>query len=249
MSARPPFTLAPLLALTGLGAWAGFRRARGRDLALLTAVSGAALVAILVCGTFYPHYLVQALPFAAPWAAMGLRAGPRGWLTKAAAAGVIVVLAGQTWAAAATLAHFGDHYDIRRAADALRPALKSEDKVWAVKDHLILVYLDRPPISPAVLHPSNIVRPSIIRPLIAAGYLPADAFGRAVASLPRFIVTDAHRPAPYYLGEAGDCFAALLASRYAVWRQFGDVRLYRRTPGATPLHCPATNTSGEADEP
>jgi 4-amino-4-deoxy-L-arabinose transferase-like glycosyltransferase len=249
MSAHPPFTLAPLLVLTGLGAWAGLRRRlwRDRDFVLLAAASGAALLAILVCGTFYPHYLVQTLPFAAPWAALGLTAVPRGRLTKAAALGIAAVLAGQTWAAAATLAHPGEHYDIRRAADALGPVLEPQDNVWAVKDHLILVYLDRPPISPAALHPSNIVRPSIIGPLIGAGYVPRDAFGRAVASQPRFIVTDAHRPAPYYLGEAGDCFAALLGTRYAIWRQFGDVRLYRRKPDAKPLQCPATNTSGHSD--
>jgi 4-amino-4-deoxy-L-arabinose transferase and related glycosyltransferases of PMT family len=244
MVTSPPFTLAPLLVLTGLGASIGFRRARPRDLVLLTAVSGAALVAILVCGTFYPHYLVQALPFAAPWVAMGLR--PR-WLTNAAAVAVAAVFVGQAWAGAVTLAHFGAGYDIRHAADALRPVLKPDDKVWAMKSHLILVYLDRPPVSPAALHPSNIVRPSIMEPLIAAGYVPRDVFEQSVASLPAFIVTDAHRPAPYYLGEADECFATLLNTRYAVWRQFGDVRLYRRKPGARPLHCPATNVPDTAD--
>lgn len=245
MVTNPPFTLALVLALTGWGAWRGFHHTHGRDLVLLTAVSGAALVAILVCGTFYPHYLVQALPFAAPWMAMGLR--PNGWLTKAAAAVVAVVFVGQAWAGATTLAHYGEHDDIRHAANALRPVLKADDKVWAMKSHLILVYLDRPPISPAALHPSNIVRPSIIEPLIAAGYVPRDVFEQSVASLPAFIVTDAHRPAPYYLGDAGACFATLLNTRYAAWRQFGDVRLYRRKPGATPLTCPATNLTDAVD--
>jgi 4-amino-4-deoxy-L-arabinose transferase-like glycosyltransferase len=245
MAVRPPFTLAPVLILTGLGVWAGIRRRRGRDLVMLAAVSAAALMAILVCGTFYPHYLVQALPFAAPWVALGLSAD--GKLTKAAAVVTAVILMSQTWAAAITLAHPDARYDIRRAAEALRPVLKPDDKVWAVKDHLILVYLDRPPVSPAALHPSNIVRPAIMQPLVAAGYVPRDAFERAVASLPAFVVTDAHRPAPYYLGDAGDCFAQFLSTRYTVWRQFGDVRLYRRKPDTKPLHCPATSVASAAD--
>jgi hypothetical protein len=229
MALRWPFTLGPIALLVAFGAL----RARWRDpdIAKLAAVSTFALVAILVCGTFYPHYMVQALPFAAPWIAMGF--DRRGWAALAAAAAVVFVFAEQAATAIAAPAP----YDVRRAADALRPELKPADTVWALRYHLIEVYLDRPPISPAALHPSNITRPSIIRPLTEAGYVPPGELARVIASTPSFIVTAASRPVPYYLGNSGDCFAELLRTHYTLWRQFGEVQLYRSKPGLPALHC------------
>lgn len=229
MALRWPFTLGPLVLL----ALSGAAKARWRDpdTAKLAAVSAFALIAILVCGTFYPHYMVQALPFAAPWIAMGF--DRRGWAALAAAAAVVFVLGEQATTAVAAPAS----YDVRRAADALRPELKPSDAVWALRYHLIEVYLDRPPVSPTALHPSNITRPSIIRPLRDAGYAGPDELAGVIARMPRFIVTAASRPVPYYLGKSADCLTGLLQTRYTLWRQFGDVQLYRRKPGPSAPRC------------
>ena len=231
MALRWPYTLGPVAILTV----AGLTRARYNDPQIwkLVAVSAAALLAILVCGTFYPHYMIEAVPFAAPLIATNF--DRKGRLALMTGAAVTVLVLGQAATAIAAPAP----YDVRRAADALRPVLKPADTLWAMRYHLIEVYLDRPPVSPAALHPSNITRPSIIRPLTESGYVKPNELERILAGEPTYIVTAASRPVPYYLGDAGDCLSRLLASRYALWRDFGDVRLYRRTSHGAPLSCPA----------
>jgi hypothetical protein len=239
MVLRWPYTLGAVAVLTTIGLW----RARRADPQVwtLAVVSAAALLAILVCGTFYPHYMVQALPFAAVWTAIAIERRPP--LAGLCAAVIVVLFAGQAATALAPPAP----YDVRHAARALQPILKPSDTIWALRYHLIEVYLDRPPVSPAALHPSNITRPSIIRPLMDSGYVRPNELGRVIASRPAYLVTAASRPVPLYLNDAGGCFARFMAADYALWRDFGEVRIYRRKPNAAVLSCPAVLTADSAE--
>jgi hypothetical protein len=202
----------------------------------MIAVAGAASAySVLASGVCYPHYWCQIYPFAALAGAYGA-AQTWVWLRHAQNAAALVIVVGSLVTLAPSAIHVLTHraevergYFIRRAAEAIAADRAPGDRIWAVTNHLVLWYLDEPPISRAAAQPDNIVRAVIIEPLARAGLAPLDSFDRAMASKPRYIVTDRSGAAYYLEGGALARFRGFLAENYALWHEARNVRVYKRS--------------------
>lgn len=192
-----------------------------RDAVLITVIALADLASLFIGGIFQPHYLTLLVPFAAlPIAHIIARSRGLALAATLAVAVTACIKLPDLWRPVPT--------PLREAAAAIAQDNTAGGTVWALRSHLILFYLDQPPLSPVLTHPSNITRPSIIAPLAQAGYIHADELGFVMQSLPRYLVLDAWEGIPAYLtGADRDRFAAFLAARYQPWRRIEPVILYK----------------------
>ena len=223
--------------------------AAGRaELELLWLTFAAALLAVLVTGSVWRHYWLQPYPIAAVFCAYGiawLRSKARlrwaGYLLPAiAAAGALAQTAPSAWRLATLPHHLAERHSIKTAAQAIQAERQPGDTIYAFNRQLIYWYLDMAPVSP-IVHPSNLAKKALLRPLAEAGYLAEDEFGRILRMRPTYLVTVVQPtnrgPVPKYLrGEDAEAFASLLSSHYRVFHDDGAepkaLRVYKLRRGA-----------------
>ena len=124
-----------------------------------------------------------------------------------------------------------DGYAIRRAARAIAEVREPHEDVWALKRHLVYWYLDTLPRS-RLAHPSDFVKPWIIEPLAAAGYVRRDVLRATMTARPAWLLTRAAEdPAPSHLSDSDAArLRRMIADDYAVFHEGGRTRVYRRAP-------------------
>ncbi|WP_140886938.1 hypothetical protein [Muricoccus nepalensis] len=243
-----PLTFGILVGLALLGSLSavarGIEAARrgvdeaGVDALVLWTGAGAVALSILISGGGYPHYLLQLYPFAAVSAAWAI--GLRPLRPVLAGAVLVSVLAAAAATARDTAAVLWDpaavraSYKVRNAAEAIRADMAPGDRIWTMHEHLVLFYLDRPPITPVATHPDNIVRASILGPLAEAGYSHADELGYILGLRPDYIVNNAYGMPFYIVGENRTRVAAFLEADYDTWYARDGVVVYRRRSKGRP---------------
>lgn len=185
---------------------------RARDAVIVLAMFVAAFVSTLSGGTFQSHYLIQFLPLDGAAIALftGLRRLPGqiavGFFSLLIVAAALVKIAPDSWTALTTPTPM----PAEDAARAIAADWTPGDRVWAIEHHLVLFYLDTPPVSPVVTHPDNIARASVLGPLVAAGYADPDELGRILASAPRYVVMKDDGPLGYFAADAQQRIEAFL---------------------------------------
>lgn len=240
---REPIILWPFIALS---VWGGivlgvqllssaFRRgATLDDDALIIVLTGAATFAsVMLSGAAYPHYWNQLAPFAAILIAWALAAHRRhfpSFLILIASCTVAIVYALSMHASSSlhVVRHWSDleaQHPLRRIASRIAEDRAPGDAVWALEGHLILWYLDQQSVSRAAVHPSNLFRPTIIRTLEDADYVPKNEFQRVLQALPRYVVYGAKS---FYLRERQDEFLRWLGAGYDPWIREKEFVVYRR---------------------
>ena len=151
----------------------------GYDWAVVWLVLVAMLFSILKSGAVFTYYWQQFYPLVALLvAALIERLSARKFLQWGAMFGVALAISTgvarnsvESIKVAFQPGYLTARYDIKEAADILRPLLKSGDRIWALDQHLILVYLDHPTVSRVVAHPSNITQRAIMKTLSDRGYV------------------------------------------------------------------------------
>jgi hypothetical protein len=246
---QAPFNFVPLTLLVASGVFSFLRSlllslkadsTESTDEFLIIALMFCAtLGSVLTSGAAYPHYWNQLLPFAAIVVSLGIAAcrarraafGAHVILVLVACGSAIAATAPSTLHVVANWTETQNAYSIRRAAALIAADKRAEDKIWALENHLVLWYLNQPPISPAATHPDNLVREPIIDTLTRGGYVPPREFERVLASEPRYIVTGSPQ-APWYLkGNEAAQFQRLLSDKYELWHRIESVSIYRRKAG------------------
>lgn len=205
-----------------------------RDLALIGMIFVATFYSAVGAGEFFAHYFLLLLPFGTPALAYFLQTpsySVRAPKVLFAVLAAVLALGFSLPGAAQAVFTPGKmiaRYGALAAANAIAADRRGGDRVWAVDDNLVYFYLNDVPPSPLAVHPSNITRGAVARPLAEAGYVSADEFSRLLAMRPRYIVTEKKNPVPFYMrGEERARFATMLQHTYALWRQYGSVQVYR----------------------
>lgn len=197
-----PWAMGPLVMLAAIGLrWVITRSCADRPRAAsLTLVFGVATgVSIALNGHAFSHHLVMLLPAFGVLAAAGIESfeSPIWRRRLVTAVMTVVALAVAVHAPSAwRVATRGPEHDhaVRRIADRLAADVRPGDRVWALSHHILLFYLDIPPVSPLVAHPGNFSKPEIADVLSRAGRIPADERSRLIATPPRFVFTRIERP-------------------------------------------------------
>ena len=193
----------------------------------------AILLSIVLGGVFYGHYGIQLYVPAALLA--GLAVGTARWRRllvggMAALVAVFCTVLG-LMAASDRIAALRDGADLRplkSLAVEIAADRNPGDTLWARGGHLLLVYLDEPPLSPLAAHPDNLLRSEIRDPLVAAGYVPPDEFGRLLAERPRHIVIRSWERDFNGWSWPRVNLLMLLVRDYSVWRELPGLVVYRR---------------------
>lgn len=229
--------------LSGLVAFVRGGREDMRRLFLFgTVVLVATGVSIVVGGVVGSlRFITQLLPAAAVLIGVGIGTLPR-WLRRATltlcaltALAVTAISTPKSIEVIADAQAVTAAYPMRQAAEAIAADREPGDRVWALRSHLVLFYLDEPPLSWVATHPDSLDREVIADPVIAAGLAAPDEFARILATRPRYVVTDAN-PAPAYLTTEHEAqFAAVMAAEYEPFGTsgkreggYGPVRVLKR---------------------
>ncbi len=232
-----------LCVVSAIGTLAGLsllsRRETRHDLRRLFLSAAVVLVAtavsILVGGvTGSLRFVNQLLPAAVVLTGVGL-ASLRGWLRP-----TLFTLCALTAVAVTALAVPRTLYvvmnardviaaqPLRQAAAAIAADRQGGDRVWALTSHLVLFYLDEPPLSWIATHPDSIDREVIAGPVIEAGLAEADEVVRILDLRPRYIVTE-ERLVPTYLTESHRAqLQAVLDADYEIFGSFGPAVVLKR---------------------
>ena len=235
---RPPLPAAGPAASSGVREAASCQQAEERssraDHELPWLALGAVLLALLVNGSAGSNHWPAVYPPCAVFCAHGI-----GWMQSQARlrwAGYLlpaVALAGalaQTVPAAVKLAtvpgHLSEKHRVRAAAQAVAAARGPHDTICAFSDQLIYWYLDMKPVSP-IIHPSNLARSAVMRPLAAAGYVGEDEQRRILALRPTWLILrETTEPVPgyrYFDDGNADVLRDLLARDYRLFHEIADI--------------------------
>lgn len=240
-----PFWIGPftLLGIAGSVAFAlclidSVRRvqspARLDEVGLIFLFALAVLMSVILSGAAYTHYWLHFYPFVtilmAPLLAWLWPRDMARWVVMGLVC--LTVLSGLRYTAPNLVrlliqpGFLEESHSVRAAADRINQVMQPEDDIWAVRNHLILWYLDKVPISPVIAHPSTITRTAILTPLVEAGYAQDNLLGRIYASKPAFIVSS-NSDAPLYLSSGPIVFADYLSGHYAIFFEQNTVTVYR----------------------
>jgi 4-amino-4-deoxy-L-arabinose transferase-like glycosyltransferase len=222
---------------------------------LLTLWAAGAAAGVAAAKLFFDHYFLQILPVACLCLAWTLaRLCPRlaGWPRPRAAllfAALLVIPAAAGAAALraitsplVTLTANGVtlHRDgPEAAAAALRPAIAAGASLYIFDGQPIIYALTAAPL------PTRYILPSILTGCFlsrVAGIDPRAELTRVLAQNPDFILISTHPTARPPNPAAYAALTADLATRYSLWRQAPDSRIYRLMPNAPPYH-PAPPTT------
>jgi len=224
-----------LLVVCGIGIWRTRAVLRERpelwrDVLLGWVYLVAIEFSVVMSGPFYNHYMLQVLPPLVLLGAIGFSGYEwswRNWTPRLLAAGVG---GGLLWFGALGVMTVWQQATgrlerpLRQAAVAMAPELGAKDRVWATgSTQLIYYYLDRDPILPVAVFPSNLTKAVIVAPLVRAGLMPNDGPHAALELRPRFVVTTSAEP-PRQLSEAD---RQRFAEAYELWHSDGGVFVYR----------------------
>ena len=206
-----------------------------QELTLIISFVVAVVVSVLMSGAAYGHYLLHIFPFAAmlsaPFFAWAWPRAMARWLVVGLVCATMLSSMRYTMPNLVKIMTRPDFisqsWTLRKASDRISKIIHPEDEIWALKNHLILWYLNQPPVSRVTTHPSNITRSSIIRPLEKAGYIKNGELQRIYDSHPAFMVTD-KRGVPFYLLDGSAYFEAYVKENYTVFFNDDDVIVYRR---------------------
>ena len=205
------------------------------ELELLWLTFAATFLSILATGNVWKHHWLQLYPIAAVFCAYGIawlrsKAHLR-WaghlLPAIAIAGALAQTAPSAFRLVATPGHLTERYSIKAAAQAIKAERQPGETIYAFDRQLIYWYLDMAPIS-AIIHPSNLAKKALLRPLAEAGYVAEDELGRILSLRPTYLVTEvwptSRGPIPRYLrlrGEEAEAFSNLLNDHYWVFHDDG----------------------------
>ena len=204
----------------------------------------ATLLAVLANGRLYGHSLLQLYPICAVFCALGI-----GWISSVpylrwpgcllpaiALAGAVKHTAPDAVRLVTAPEHLSKLHEIRAGAQAVAAVRRPHDTIYAFRYQLIYWYLDMMPVSP-VVHPTNLRKPSIMRPLAAGGYVAEDELRRILDLGPTWLVTaqrqDTPGPVPgYFDGDDAALLLDLLARDYQLFYEGGSqwrrIMIYRR---------------------
>ena len=236
-----PMTFGILAALALLGSLSAVARVVGVlrrplddgdvDALVFWTFASAVGASILISGGGYPHYLLQLYPFAAVSASWAIGYRPlRPVMSCVALLSPLAAMIATVPDTAAVLWR-GDQMQasgkIRRAAEAIRADMARDDRVWTMHEHLVLFYLDMPPVTAAATHPDNIVRASILEPLAEAGYSHHDELGHILGLRPRYVVNNSQGVPSYFVGENRSRVSDFLSANYDAWYSRDNIVIYR----------------------
>ena len=236
---REPLLFAPAALISGLGVAVMLvqslrapRSQRAWATTVILVMAGCTTASLLIGGAAYPHYWLQLFPFAGLACAFALAALariPGGPLL----AGLLVAIPTLSTAAAALpndaayLGPQGEDRSVIAAAAYISAHGGPHPRVWAWSDHLVLWYLDTPPLSKAGAYPENLARPAIINTLAKRGYVGNDEVSRLMASKPDYVVADIDGEGVDWAHGPGKAASAWLAENYRLDATFGHTLIYR----------------------
>ena len=199
----------------------------GRDTWLAFIVVMTIFLSIALGGAFFPHYMLQLFAPLTALAAIAL-AGQRPWLVwpvrTLAIVAVALTVGVQAPKVLDVLAHPPQaEFTGVRVAAAIAADRVPSDRVLALSRHIVLFYLNEPPLIPLVTHPSNLSKRRLIAPLIRAGLATSDEPRRLVEMLPRYIVAGAKTHPPEF-----PSLLETIAGRYRAWKVIDDIAIWRR---------------------
>ena len=213
--------------------------ARRSELELLWLACAAAFLSVLATGEVWRHYWLQLYPLGAVFCAYGiawLRSKAQlcwlGWLLPAAAiVGALAQTAPSAFRLAVAPGDLTERHSIKVAAQAIEAQRRPGETIYAFSHQLIYWYLDMVPVSP-IVHPSNLTRKMLLRPLAEAGYVAEDELGRIFNLRPTYLVTAGQPtrrgPVPLYLhGARAEAFSDLLRDHYRVFHDGGKPKALR----------------------
>ena len=159
----------------------------------------AATASTLFAGVFYPHYLIQILPFLVIPVAAALHrlssSTPRLEPLRVACIVAVVVIIAQRAAPFAVVASDPGsvlrNSEAQRIADFIEKDGSPEDTILAASRPDVLFILNRPQVTRFGVHFYNLWQPSITRPLIAAGYIGPDPLSETLERRPRYVIVPA----------------------------------------------------------
>ncbi len=244
--------MGPVCALVAIGVWRAWviGRAGARWFAwelLLPAVTVAGIVlSIVMSGEPYLHYWLQLLPFIALLVGLAL-----GWMGTLKLGRPVAVLASGLMALAAFSLHAQSTADLvhnpdfsfqsdpmLQAARHLEATVAPDENIYVLYQHLVLWYLDRPPLSPIGTHPSNLVRPSVTQVMAQSGYVGPGELQRILDMPPDIIVTGSlvlDGWLMHWFRTSVTNSEAWFETNYTLDADFGDVKVFRK------------NTEGDVD--
>ena len=182
-------------------------------------------------GNFTWHHLLQLAPFLAIGAAVSLPKAQVRW-HKIYALIALVGLAIRTLPSFTVVLWVGPselerNFPIKSIAEYIQDQRTDDDEVLVLAGQLLYFYLAQPPMVFFAVHPSNIIRDNIETVVVEKGLAPPQAFEKAVASKPRFVLMP-KEPLWYLEVPRADVLHEMLAQSYRPTLEKGDFVLYER---------------------
>ena len=248
----PGTYLAPTL-LIAAGAcsllWRAVSMTPRRPAVAPTTADGDVLISVLLCsaamlgtmlsilrgGVFFLHYWLQLYPYAVFVVAAGAHLAPRPavrWLLWVGCVVLTATAIAERWPSFQRVMtsplQVTAHHQIRALADRLRVDRRDGDEILALNNHLVLWYLDVPPITRIATHPANLVMARIVAPLARAGYTEPDIFDRVLARRPRHIVSGDDNRFGRMDARQRVLLEQALSDHYEIWIREPGITVYRR---------------------
>jgi hypothetical protein len=248
----PGTYLAPTLLITASACsllWRAVSATPRRPSVTPTTADGDVLMSVLLCsaamlgtmlsilrgGMFYLHYWLQLYPYAVFVVAAGAHLATRPalrWLLWVGCVVPPVTAIGERWPSFRRVMtspqQITARHRIRAIADRLRIDRRDGDEILALNNHLVLWYLDVPPITRIATHPTNLIVAEIVAPLARAGYTEADIFDRVLARRPRHIVSGDNDRFGQMDARQQALLERVLRDDYEIWIREPGVTVYRR---------------------
>ena len=197
----------------------------------------AVLLSVGASGADHAHYLIQAVPLAALFAAVGIGAGLKGRyrhavlaLTGLGLAIALVPVGRQTWRVTGDLVREGSVFTDPgyRISEHLAAGNPEGEPILLLTDHIAYWLNDTRPPGTRIAHPSNLGRTYFLDLIVGPGTSPEGHLRQILAHSPRYVVTE---PDPWFFDtepEAESLLEQTLESRYRLDEVIGGREIHVR---------------------
>lgn len=150
---------------------------------------------MFISGGVYAHYQIQIFPFIAVICIAGIQINHVKvfnnikLLTVLSIAIAIINLLPDTLKTISSFPNLEQNFPGRQLADTIDNDLSASDQIWALENHITLLYLEKDPIIPLMAHPSNLTKSSYVTVLKENGYVKKDPFDTILDLKPKYIIT------------------------------------------------------------
>ena len=191
---------------------------------------------MFISGGVYAHYQIQVFPFIAVICIAGIQNTSIKIINRLKYIIILSItiavfnLLPETFKTISTFPTLEQNFPGRQLADTIDNDLSASDQIWALENHITLLYLEKDPIIPLMAHPSNLTKSSYVTVLKENGYVKKDPFDTILDLKPKYIITGQYIVEGSFSSAQNNRLKAFINDFYKLINSVDGINLYKLKP-------------------